>query len=71
LREELKDTDIRVINLLPGATATPIWPEKALNNFSEKMMTAEDVADFIYKIFNLNSTVVPEEIIIRPVHGDL
>ncbi len=71
LRKEVKDTNIKIINILPGATATPIWPEKALKNFGEQMMTSKDVGKFIYQIYNLDSTVVPEEIIIRPVHGDL
>ena len=71
LREELKGSKIKIVNILPGATATPIWPEKALSNFADKMMTAKDVANFAYMIFNLNSTVIPEEITIRPIHGDL
>ncbi len=71
LREEIKHSNIRIINILPGATATPIWPGEALDRFGDKMMTAEDVAKFIFEIYNLRSSVVPEEIIIRPVHGDL
>ncbi len=71
VREEVKESNIKIINIFPGATATPIWPDKALNNFAGRMMTAEDVAEFVFTVFNMNSTVVPEEIVIRPVHGDL
>ncbi|MDP3582087.1 MAG: SDR family oxidoreductase, partial [Ignavibacteria bacterium] len=37
LREELRDKNIRVINVSPGPTATEIWNEKILAKHSERM----------------------------------
>jgi short-subunit dehydrogenase len=71
LREELRKHNIKVINILPGATKTPIWPNSALEKFSERMMSPSDVASMIYEVYNLDGTVIPEEITIRSIKGDL
>ncbi len=71
LREEIRDNNIRIINIYPGATATEIWPDSAINNFSDKMMTTADLADFIFDVYSNFSSLSPEEIIVRPITGDL
>jgi short-subunit dehydrogenase len=71
LREELRGDNIRVINVSPGATATPIWPERVTIKKSEKMMKPERIAAFVYKAFSEESNMVPEEIVLRPSTGDL
>lgn len=71
LREEIRDNNIRIINIYPGATATEIWPERTIDNFSDKMMTTADLADFIYNVYSNSSSLSPEEIIVRPITGDL
>ena len=71
LREEVRDKNIRVINLLPGATKTPIWPNEILEKQSEKMMSPNDIASLIYSLYADESNMVVEEIILRPVTGDL
>jgi short-subunit dehydrogenase len=71
LREEIRKYNISVTNILPGATATPIWSEDNLAKFSERMMNPEDVAELIYNLYINESTVIPEEITIRPILGDL
>lgn len=71
LREELKNTNIRVINILPGATATAIWPDKLLEKFNEKMMSPADVAELIWGLYAFKGSAVPEEIVLRPISGDL
>ncbi len=71
LREELRNNNIKIINILPGATKTPIWPNRALEKFSERMMTPGDVANVILKLYALDVTAVPEEITLRPLKGDL
>jgi len=71
LREELRDKNIRVINVSPGPTATEIWPEKTLSKFSDKMMSAEAVAKLVYKIYEEKSNLVAEEIVLSPVTGEL
>ncbi len=71
LREEVRDYNIRVINIFPGATATEIWPESALERFSEKMMQPDKLADLIFQIYKSDFSLSPEEITIRPIGGDL
>ncbi len=69
LRQELLETKIRVSAILPGATWSHSWSGVDLPQ--ERLMQAEDIAEIIYSSYNLNSNAVVEEIIIRPLHGDL
>lgn len=71
LREELRDKNIRVINVSPGPTATDIWPEKALDKYSERMMKPEAITNLIYKIYEEKSNLVAEEIVLSPITGTL
>lgn len=71
LREEVREHNIKIINVLPGATKTPIWPESSAEKFGERMMKSDDLAKMIFDLFNNNSTVVPEEVVLRPILGDL
>jgi short-subunit dehydrogenase len=71
LREEVRKYNIRVTNILPGATKTPIWPNQSLEKFSERMMTPGDVASLIYAVYSTEGTAIPEEITLRPLKGDL
>lgn len=71
LREEVRKYNIKVINVLPGATATPIWPSSALEKFSFRMMKPEDLAELIFNIAVNDKNIVAEEITIRPIQGDL
>ena len=71
LREELRDKNVRVINISPGATVTEIWPTKVISKHSDKMMKTEDIAKVVYQVYSGNSNLVAEEIVLRPVTGDL
>lgn len=71
LREEVRDKNIRVINVSPGATATSIWHEGVLQKYSERMMSAEAIADMIYLVYSEKSNLVSEELVFRPIKGDL
>lgn len=71
LREEVRGHNIRIINIYPGATSTDIWPENAIDKFSDKMMSPEKLANFIYDIYANSTELSPEEIVIRPITGDL
>lgn len=73
LREEVKKSGIKVINIFPGAIATEIWEPKSLEKFSSLMMKPEEVgkvmADTIIQA--LTTSVAVEEIVLRPITGDL
>jgi 3-oxoacyl-[acyl-carrier protein] reductase len=71
LREELRNYNIKVINIIPGATKTPIWPNSALEKYSERMMLPQDVANMIFNLTVLDKNMVPEEIVLKPIKGDL
>jgi short-subunit dehydrogenase len=69
LREEMKPYNIKVTTIYPGATATDSWNEDEVD-FS-KMLQAEDIAKIIYTCSELSTQAVPEEIVLRPLQGDI
>ena len=69
LREEMKTKRVRVTSLFPGATFTDSW--KGTEMPQERFMKAEDVAEMIWCIYNLSDRAVVEEILLRPLEGDI
>lgn len=69
LREELKDKGIKVTAVLPGATWSDSWAGVDLP--FERLMEANDIADVVFNTYQLGPSAVVEEIIIRPLEGDL
>jgi len=69
LREELKESGIRVTAILPGATLTDSWAAAKLP--ASRFMPAEDIAETIFQIYSLSDRTVVEEIILRPQLGDI
>lgn len=69
LREELKEYNIKVTSVLPGATYTDSWAETDLPK--SRFGKAEDVAKLVYDITQLSSFSVVEDIVIRPQLGDI
>ncbi|MFL5730106.1 MAG: SDR family oxidoreductase [Cytophagaceae bacterium] len=69
LREEMKEHQVRVTAVLPGATLTASWEGVELP--PERFMKPEDVADAIWGVYNLSGQSVVEEILIRPQLGDI
>ena len=63
--------NIRVINIYPGATKTPIWPNKALEKFSSRMINPDKIADIVFDAYSIQGNIVTEEIVLRPAMGDL
>ncbi len=71
LREEVRKYNIRVINIIPGATDTQMWPADIRKDKSEQMITTADVARIIVWAFLQKGNLVSEEILIRPMKGDI
>jgi short-subunit dehydrogenase len=69
LREELKQFNIRVTSLIPGATYTDSWAGSDLP--PSRFMKAEDIAKVVFDIYSLSENTVVEEIILRPLLGDI
>jgi short-subunit dehydrogenase len=71
LREEVRRHKIRVINVIPGTTETPMWPPKVREEHSERMLDPEEIARIIVSAYLEKSNMVTEEILVRPIEGDL
>lgn len=73
LREEVREKNVKVMNVYPGATATGIWNEQVLAKYSKRMMTADTVAEAV--ICNIDVAIrnglMVEELVVRPQLGDL
>ncbi len=71
LREEVRKYNIRVINVIPGVTETPIWTREMREENSERMMNPESIARLMVSAFLQSDNLVTEEIVVRPIQGDL
>jgi len=71
MREELKEYNIKVISVIPGATATGIWSPRVLEKYSDRMMKPDHIADAVYSAAIQPDDIITEEIILRPILGDL
>ncbi len=69
LREEMKPKGIRVIALLPGATFTDSWSSAGIPE--ERFIPADDIAELVWTSVNLSARTVVEDIVVRPLLGDI
>ncbi len=69
LREELKQDNIKVTAVMPGATLTDSW--KGVEIPEERFIPAGDIAAIIYNTTQLSPGTAIEDIVIRPQLGDL
>lgn len=69
LRENLKSSKIRVTSILPGATLTDSWNGTDLPR--ERFMQPEDIAAQIISCWKLPHQTVVEELLLRPMEGDI
>ncbi|MDP2207509.1 MAG: SDR family oxidoreductase [Bacteroidota bacterium] len=71
LREEVRQHNVKIITIFPGATSTKIWEGK-LHKLSNKMMDAKSIAETVLSLYRLKlKDAFVEELIIRPTLGDL
>ncbi len=69
LREELKESGIKVTAILPGATWSDSW--KGVDLPPSRLMEAADIAAAVVSALQMRPSAVVEEILIRPQLGDL
>ncbi len=69
LREEMKEYGIKVTAVIAGAVMTDSW--KGYDNSTRRLMEAEDIAQLIYSASRLSPQACVEEILVRPILGDL
>ena len=71
LREELREREIRVINIYPAATATDIWTNIPGEWPEEKMLTPDEVADAVVYALSCRSEVLVGNITLGTIWGSL
>lgn len=71
LRAEVRKYNIKVTNVYPGATDTPMWSSVSRQKYANRMMTPKEVAEIVFDVANQPPKVVIEDIIIKPIKGDL
>ncbi len=68
-REELRGRGVRVAAVMPGATVSPSWEGSGVPE--ERMMPAADVARTFVDIWRMSRRTMVEEVIVRPLLGDV
>lgn len=71
LRAEVRKFNIKISNVMPGATDTPMWSPATRQKYSSRMMTPREVAEITVQIANQPKKVVIEDVVIKPIKGDL
>ena len=69
LREEMKPFNIKVTTVYPGAVYTSSW--EGANIPASRIMEVNDIAETVYACTILSSQACVEDIVIRPLPGDL
>lgn len=69
LREEMKPYNIKVTAVYPGAVYTSSWEGSGVP--AERIMESEDISQIIYTASLLSPQACVEDIVIRPLLGDL
>jgi short-subunit dehydrogenase len=69
LREELKEYNIKVTTVFPGAAYTDSWAASGIDK--KRFMEAGDVAKMVYAASQLSQQACVEDIFLRPQLGDL
>tara|TARA_B100001250_G_scaffold177291_1_gene152326 strand:+ start:2239 stop:2943 length:705 start_codon:yes stop_codon:yes gene_type:complete len=70
LREELRQFNVKVISIFPGAVDTPLWNNKNVDNIRQDMMNVNDLCQTIIHSINAPNNCVVEEILIKRNLGD-
>ena len=70
LREELREHNIKVISVHPGAVDTPFWSNVNVDFPKSEMLKSDDVAEVILSAILSPNNLVQEEIVVRRTAGD-
>lgn len=70
VREEGRLSGIKVTTIYPGATDTPWWSHQPGEAPTERMLSADHVAQTVAFALSLSGPAVVEELVVRHVQGD-
>ena len=71
LRSEVRRHNIKISNILPGAVETPMWDSRTRQRYKSRMMSPSDIAHIVLMMFDQPKKVVIEDLIVRPIKGDI
>ena len=71
IRAEVRKFNIKVTNIMPGATDTPMWSSASRQKYQHRMMTPKEIAEITIMAASQPKKVVIEDIVIKPIKGDL
>ena len=70
MREELRENNIKVISIHPGAVDTPFWDETGVNFSREEMLDTSTLAQSIMHAIQFPGNFTVEELVVRRTAGD-
>ncbi|MCX6163195.1 MAG: SDR family oxidoreductase [Ignavibacteriae bacterium] len=71
LRKEVRKLNIKVSNILPGAVETGMWDARTRQKYKNRMISPADIAEITLQVFNQPKKVLIEDVVVRPVKGDI
>ena len=71
IRAEVRKDNVKVINIMPGATDTDMWDKDFRDKNRNRMMSAEDIGRLTLDVFNQPKSLVTEDVVVRPIKGDV
>ena len=71
LRAEVRKFNIKITNILPGATDTPMWSPASRQRYGKRMMTPREIAEVVLQVAEQPKKIVIEDVVIRPIKGDI
>ncbi len=71
VREEVRSSGVKVINVYPGAILTPMWAPKQRTRFKDEMIPPDVFAEMLYGLSLQPPSMTVEEVVVRPPIGDL
>lgn len=71
IRKEVRKHNIKICNIYPGAVETDMWDIKARQQFRNRMMTPADIGEIVFDVYNKPERLMVEDLVVRPVKGDL
>jgi len=69
LREELKADNVRVSTISPGPVFTDAWASAGIGE--ERFIPVTDLGKIVYDLSQLSDSTVVEDLVIRPILGDI
>ena len=70
LREELREDNIKVVSIYPGAVDTPFWDDIQSDFMRDEMLNSDALAESIVHTIQATGNFTVEEMVVRRTAGD-